>query len=254
MFFKHNNISMYYEKYGKNKKRTIMIFPGWGNNRETFYDIIGFLKDKYTIYIFDYPGFGNSPLINFDMDIYDYSSFFISFMKEFNIKNPTVIAHSFGGRIAITLAGYYKIHLSKIILMSSAGIKPTKSKKQLFKQRIYKLLKNISVIFPEKIKIYYLQLLINIFGSNDYKNLDSSLRKTFINVVNEDLTKYLYNIVSEVLILWGENDNETPITDAYIMNNLIKNSALITFPNSTHFFYLENAKCIKNILSSYLKN
>lgn len=254
MYFKHNNISMYYEKYGKNKKRTIMIFPGWGNNRETFYDIIDLLKDEYTIYIFDYPGFGNSPLPDFDLTIYDYSSFFISFIKGNNIKNPTVIAHSFGGRIAITLAGYYKIPLSKIILMSSAGIKPAKSKRQLFKQKIYKLLKKISVLLPKRLKTYYLQFLINIFGSSDYKSLNSSLRKTFINVVNEDLTKYLSKIDSEVLILWGEVDTETPITDAYIMNNLIKNSALITFPNSTHFFYLENAVCIKNILSSYLKN
>ena len=63
MYYKYNNIKLYYEKYG-NKKKYLLILPGWGNTRPTFYNIINFLKNIYTIYIIDYPGFGNSPIIN----------------------------------------------------------------------------------------------------------------------------------------------------------------------------------------------
>ena len=35
MYLKINNLNLYYEKYGT-KKQSIIILPGWGNNRITF--------------------------------------------------------------------------------------------------------------------------------------------------------------------------------------------------------------------------
>ena len=70
MYFKTNDISLYYEKYGTSQD-TILILPGWGNNRTTFFNIINYFKDSYSIYIIDYPGFGNSPIPQKDLTIYD---------------------------------------------------------------------------------------------------------------------------------------------------------------------------------------
>ena len=65
MFFSYNeNINIYYEKFGYNKKKPLIIFPGWGDNRNTFDSIIKTLERNYIIYIFDYPGFGNSTIKN----------------------------------------------------------------------------------------------------------------------------------------------------------------------------------------------
>ena len=44
-------------------------------------------------------------------------------MTQLHIINPIVIAHSFGGRIAALLCGYYKRSIKKLILMDVAGIK-----------------------------------------------------------------------------------------------------------------------------------
>ena len=98
MYFKFNKINIYYEKYGNNEQ-SIIILPGWGNTRETFNNIINYFKDNYTIYILDYPGFGNSKPLNQELNIYDYAFIIKNFMKQNNINNPIIIAHSFGGRI-----------------------------------------------------------------------------------------------------------------------------------------------------------
>ena len=252
MFFKYNNNNkIFYEKYG-NKKKTIIILPGWGDNRRTFNSIIKSLKDNYTIYIFDYPGFGNSPTPDTDLTIYDYSKIIISFINKMKIKNPILIGHSFGGRIIITLNGYYKIPIKKIVLISSAGIINKRTKKQKIRQIIYKLLKKIGFILPSNIKKRYLDKLIKIFGSNDYKNLNESLRKTFINIVREDLSKYLRNIASNTLLIWGENDSSTPINDAYTMNNLIQKSKLITLENCNHFCYIEKKDIVIKLISDFI--
>ena len=252
MNFIVNDFNIYYEKYG-NGKSNIVILPGWGDTRTTFNNLISVLKEYYTIYIIDYPGFGNSKFPNRDLDIYDYANLIKEFITINGIDNPIIISHSFGGRISIILSGLYKIPIKKMILIDAAGIKHTKKFKLRFKQTIYKLLKKIGMILPKKTKSIYLNKLINIFGSNDFKNLDPNIRKTFIKVINEDLTKYLKNIDTSTLLIWGENDLDTPIDDGKLMNISIEDSGLIIIPNASHFPYLEYPYYITKIILEFLK-
>ena len=48
-------------------------------------------------------------------------------------------------------------------------------------------------------------------GSEDYKKLSGAMRATFVNVVNEDLRRYLRDIKSPSLMIYGENDSDTPV-------------------------------------------
>lgn len=253
MYFNTKKASIYYEKYG-NKDKVILILPGWGNTRTTFTNIINFFKENYTIYIIDYPGFGNSPLPNEDLTIYDYTNIVRDFLEDKNIIDPIIIAHSFGGRITTLLSGYYKEKIAKIIYIDAATIKPKKTIKRFLKEKTYKLLKKLIKLFPKLKQEYYNQKLLKIFGSKDYQTLPKSMHKTFKNIVNENLTYYLKNIESETLLLWGKLDTATPLKDGYKMNNLIKNSALIIFPKGNHFSYLQYPYLTNQIILEFIKN
>lgn len=252
MYFNNKDVSIYYEKYGDNKE-TILILPGWGNTRTTFTNIINFFKDNYTIYIIDYPGFGNSPIPEKELTIYDYTNLVRDFLDEMQIKNPIIIAHSFGGRIATLLTGYYKEKIDKIIMIDAASIKPRKSIKAFIKQTTYKVLKKLTYLLPKLKQEYYRQKLLKFFGSTDYQNLPNNMHKTFKNIVNENLIYYLKNIESETLLLWGKLDKDTPLKDGYKMNNLIKNSALIIFPKGNHFSYLQYPYLTNKIIFEFIK-
>ena len=104
MYFTYEDITMYYEKYGTSKK-TIIILPGWGDTRKTFTYMVDFLKNFFTIYIMDYPGFGNSPFPKKDLTIYHYSDLIYHWIQELNISDPILIGHSFGGRIITNMLG-----------------------------------------------------------------------------------------------------------------------------------------------------
>ena len=71
-----------------------------------------------------------------------------SFIENKNIDNPILIGHSFGGRIIITLSGYYRIKIDKIILIDSAGIKPKRTAKYYTKLAVYKTGKLLSNLLP----------------------------------------------------------------------------------------------------------
>ena len=161
MYYKYNNITIYYEKYGT-KGNNILILPGWGNTSKTFYNIINKLKENNTIYIIDYPNFGKSPIPKKSLTIYNYADLIKNFLTSKNITNPIIIAHSFGGRITTLLSGYYKINIDKLILIDIASIKPKKNIKQKLKEKTYKFLKKIVKYLPNNKKLN--QKLINIFG------------------------------------------------------------------------------------------
>lgn len=230
--------SIHYEKYGQGETK-ILILPGWGNTRKTFTYLINMLQEKYQIYIVDYPGFGKSPWPNKDLTIYDYANMIRDLMEKENIKNPIIIAHSFGGRIAILLSGYYKENIKKLILIDIAGIKRRKKLSIFLKEKLYKFLKKLNIFLPKKIKTKYQNILTKHFASTDYKELPNTMKKTFQNIIKEDLKYYLPYIEQETLIIWGKLDNDTPLKDGNLIKQKIKNAEIIIYPNSKHYSYLE---------------
>lgn len=249
MYFNYEDINLYYEKYG-NKEKSIIILPGWGDNRKTFNYMIEFLKDYFTIYIIDYPGFGNTIFPNKDLTIYDYSNLIYEWIKSLNVNDPILIGHSFGGRIITTLLGYYNYSFNNIIYLNSAGIKPKPS----FKTKLYKFLKKLKFFIPKQFKEKYLNYLFKKFASTDYNSLPKNMLNTFKNIVNEDLKPYLKYINSKVLIIWGNKDYTTPLQDAFIMNKSIKDSELIILNNANHFSYLNYPVLINKIIFEQLKD
>ena len=250
MYFKNNDIIIYYEKHG-NSKKTILILPGWGYTRNTFISMINYFKNDYSIYILDYPSFGNSPIPNKELTIYDYSNLIKEFIIKNNIINPIIIAHSFGGRISSILLSKYKIQIDKLILIDVAGIKRIKLK-LLIKQTIYKLLKYISIILPKYKRYKYRKNLLKIFGSTDYNNIPIIMKKTFKNIIKVDLSKYYKTISSDTLIIWGEKDKDTPLKDAKYLKKVIKNSTIITYKKANHFSYLTYPNLTNEIINNFI--
>ncbi|MBE6147120.1 MAG: alpha/beta hydrolase [Firmicutes bacterium] len=247
MYFKSNDITIYYEKHG-NKQKEIVILPGWGDTRKTWYPLIELLKEDFTVYILDYPGFSKSPFPNKDLTIYDYTELIYEWLKELNLKEPLLIGHSFGGRIIITLTGYYKYNFSDIILISSAGIKKKSTILPKIRNLSYKLSKKIANLLPKKIRNKYLNWLFSLYASDDYKNLSENMRQTFKNIISEDLTAYLKNISARCLLIWGNKDTSTPIYQGRIMHQKIYKSEFIELDNVGHFPYLEKLYLIYNII------
>ena len=250
MYYKSKKISFYYEKVGESKN-TIIILPEWGDTRKTFDFLIKNLKNNYTIYIVDYPNFGNSKPLKEELTIYDYTDAIKKLIKKEKIKNPNIIAHSFGGRITSILVGKYKIEVNKIILIDVAGIKRRKKLVIFIKEKIYKLLKKCLLIFPKNKKEKYKQKLLTLFSSKDYNDIPSIMKKTFQNIIKEDLRKYYKKIENETLIIWGEKDIDTPLKDGIYLRKNIKNSALIIYKNSSHFSYLDYPIKTQKIIESF---
>ena len=91
-------------------------------------------------------------------------------------------------------------------------------------------------------------------GSEDYKKLSEVMKKTFVKVVNEDLTKYAKFLKCKTIIVWGKNDKETKPYMARKLKRLIGGSKLVFLKNSGHFCFVEKKEEFVIILDTFLKN
>ena len=90
-------------------------------------------------------------------------------------------------------------------------------------------------------------------GSSDYSNSTPKMRAILSKVVNEDLKHVMPSIKCPTLLIWGEKDTATPIGDAKIMEKLIPDAGLVSFPNAGHYSFLDNAFQYQAVLRSFLK-
>ena len=92
-------------------------------------------------------------------------------------------------------------------------------------------------------------------GSADYAALNSDImRETFQKVIHLDLTSNLNEIKQSTLLIWGENDTDTPLYMAKIMEKRIKDSGIVVLENAGHFSYLDNPQKYLVVAEHFLRN
>jgi len=151
-------------------------------------------------------------------------------MKQFNNK-VILIGHSNGGRIALNFAIKYPEKFEKLILIDSAGIYHDdlliRVKRSMFKS-LAKIGKKLTSSQGLK------KILYKIVGENDYKNANPIMKQTMLNLINSDKSLSLNKVTVPILIIWGENDQITPLSDGKLMNKFIKNSKLYIIDGAKH--------------------
>ena len=176
----------------------------------------------------DLVGFGSNQNMAYPYSLDDYIDSVSEYMKEKGIENPFIVAHSFGGRIAIKGIATKKIKAKKLVLTGSAGLKPKWSIKKGAKKTCFSVLKKF--VKKDKLKGFY---------SPDYLALNDTMRLSFIKIINEHLEGYLPLINVPTLIINGKKDTETPLYMAKRLNKNIQSSTLQVFDGCGHFCFLD---------------
>ncbi|MEG0834555.1 MAG: alpha/beta hydrolase [Christensenellaceae bacterium] len=251
---KIDGLNINYEIDGAGKD--VLILHGWGANIDTVRPIINGLKATKRVIAFDFAGFGKSDVPKKDLTVQDYMEMTVDFMHRLGLSKTDIICHSFGGRVTILLAAKYPELVGKIVFCDAAGVRKKRTLAYYAKIGGYKLCKKIA-------KVRWLKKCANALGvdvdkriknagSADYKDLPMEMKKTFINVVNEDLKKYLKKISAPSLLIWGENDLDTPVYMGKIFENEIKDAGLVVLKNAGHYAYLDQYAQFMAIINQFL--
>lgn len=243
------NINYICEGKGKN----VLVLHGWGANIDTVMPIVNILKEHFRVYSMDLPGFGKSDKPQYPLNSQDYARIVKEFIDLMEIKKVILIGHSFGGKISILMAVNYPEMVEKLVLIDSAGLIPKRNIKYYFKVYSFKMLKLIyRIIFYRNKNHETMERFYSRFGSTDYKNASGVMRKTLVKVINENFRPMLKMIKCPTLLIWGDEDKDTPLYMGKIMEKEIPDSGLVIFEGAGHYSYLDDYYKFAAVLKAFL--
>ena len=226
----------------------LLLLHGWGCDRSVFDAFVPALSQTHRVIALDFPGFGESGEPSSVWGAYEYEAMLEAFCDELRIVEPSIICHSFGGRVAIIFASRRKT--GRLIFADAAGIKPRRSLSYYLKVYSYKLSKWFLLRVLRKPQA--LDKLRRGKGSADYNNASPKMKAVLSKVVNQDLRHLLPKIEAPVLLFWGENDTATPLSDARLMERKLRDAGLVTVPGGSHFSFLDNPALFLAVARNFL--
>ena len=240
------------------KGRPLVVLHGWGSSSRVMIPASTHLSDLRRCYLIDFPGFGASPEPPRAWSIDDYADVVEAFIDSLGEEKVDLFVHSFGGRVALKLLAREKTgtRIGRILITGGAGMKPRRSFGFYVRKYLAKLLKAPFLLLPGRLRERSLAWLRETalwkrLGSSDYRQLTGVMRETFVRSVSEYLDPLLQQIDHEILLLWGENDEATPLYQAERMEKGLKNSALVVIEKAGHYAFLDRPKRFASIARAF---
>jgi pimeloyl-ACP methyl ester carboxylesterase len=214
----------------------VLVLHGWGAHLKAVEPILLALEGETRVVALDLPGFGDSdpPPEAWDSD--DYMRFVLRFLDELGIERCHLLGHSFGGRVAICLAAEHPERVGRLLLCDAAGLRPRRGMKYRAKVSVAKAGKVAGRLGAEGLQ----HRLRSRVASSDYLNASEAMRGTFRRVIEQDLSDRLPRIGATTLLVWGDQDDDTPLWMAHRMEELIPDAGLAIFEGAGHYSYADD--------------
>ncbi len=221
--------------------KDLLMLHGYLATKESFYPQIEYFSRFYRVTALDFLGFGNSGELTEPYSVSDYADWLCAALTQLQIQSPYVIAHSFGGRVAVKCLSRGNL-FERAVLTGCAGIVPKRTLRYKLRVKTYRLVKKFAPRYAEK-----------KFGSSEYRSLSPVMRESYKKIVNEDLREDAKKIQVPVLFLYGDRDTETPLSSARVYHACVKDSRLRVLENCGHFAHLDNALAFNLAAEEFFK-
>lgn len=234
----------------------VLLLHGWGAPAATYRLIIDHLSAYCRVIAPDLPGFGGSEEPPSAWNVDAFVDFVEAFAGQLGLTEAVLMGHSYGGRIIIKWMNrpQRSLNVPKIVLLDAAGIKPHHSFGYYGRVYRFKMAKwffrlpGIRRLFPDAV-----EKARKKYGSADYQQASPVMRQSMVMAIGEDLTDLLPGIAVPTLLIWGEQDTDTPLSDGRLMEKKIPDAGLVVLPGAGHFAFAERWGQCSRVLDSFLK-
>ncbi|MSU55711.1 MAG: alpha/beta hydrolase [Candidatus Taylorbacteria bacterium] len=245
-----NNLAIEYSDEGNGP--VMILLHGWMTSLHTFDALVVLLSGSFRMIRLDLPGFGGSEAPKEAWGVGEYVEFVKAFNEKLGITPEVLVGHSFGGRILLKGVSQGIFSAKKLIFVASAGIKTHQTRAILFLVAA-KIGKIALGFLPSGIRERFRRKLYRMAGSTDYLDVSSPMMKeTFLRSTREDLTDFARNIRVPSLLIWGQNDLVTPLSDGKRLQSLILGSKLEVIRDARHFVHEEKPEIVASLIREFL--
>jgi pimeloyl-ACP methyl ester carboxylesterase len=228
---------------------TVVVLHGWGGRIESMSPVMTCLASRFQVVAVDLPGFGEAPAPKEVWGTPDYARWLAALLRARSVRRAHFLGHSFGGKVALTLAATEPSLVDKLILVDASGLRSAPSRTAATKRLVSRGARVARRLGPLGKALQ--QMVYRRVASADYRDA-GPLRPTFVRVVNEDVTDLLPRVAASTLLVWGSRDEDVPVKHAEIMERLIPDAGLVVLEGAGHFSYLDQAERFCRIVRHFL--
>ncbi len=269
-------ITMAYMEQGPSEpKGTIIFIHGLGSYSPAWYKQIENLSKDYRCLAVDLPGYAKSSKGTYPCSMAFYADAIAELITQLQIQVPTIIGHSMGGQIAMTLALRYPSLVGKLCLIAPAGIESfTDGERQWFRENITinttklplegQIRQNYHLNFynfPDDAE-FMIQDRLSMRSAPDFENYCYTIMKSVQGMVNEPVIHAIGSITQPTLVLFGAYDQLIPNqfmhpgkTEhiAMIAKEKIKKSRIQIIDQCGHFAQFEQSTIVNAALREFIQ-
>lgn len=207
----------------------VVALHGWGRSGADFARILEG-TDALAVHL---PGFGSTAPPPEVWGSVDYAEHLAAALDALEGSGPyVVVAHSFGGRVAVRLAAAHPGLVRSLVLTGVPLVRAAPPPRPRLALRVAKRL-HAAHLLPQRV----VDRLRRSGGSADYQAAQGVMRGVLVRLVGEDYHEDLARIAATGLpvdLVWGEADDAAPLAGARLAAELLPDARLEVVPGAGH--------------------
>ena len=258
-----------YVELGSGPQMATVFVHGLSGSWQNWLENIPHFARERRVLALDLPGFGHSPMPEWEISIESYGRLLHRFCDALAVGDCAVVGNSMGGFISAEAASAQPDRFEKLVLVSAAGV----SSARLRRQPAETVARMATAAAPLLLKLQQRGLRRPRVRWATFKGLfqhPEALRRellleTFQNgagrpgflaavqgLVGYDILDQLAEVDVPTLIVWGRNDRVVPPQDAVGFAQRLRNSRTVIFDDTGHLPQLERPTRFNRVLETFL--
>ena len=264
-----DGLKVHYKETGPQAAPALLLMHGFGSSLQAWDDWSLKLEQKYRVIRLDLPGFGltgASPANDYseEKDL----AILTHFADKLGLEKFSIIGHSMGGKMAWTLAATQPERVQALVLMAPDGFPEAKDfgtkpyevpavtglikyflPKYLVRKSIEPAFAEADALSDARVNRYYDMLRA--------PGVRAAILERSNQTIYTDPVPRLKAIKAPTLLIWGEQDQMIPSTNAKSYASVLSNSTTVLVPKLGHLLQEEQPEkgltAVMQFLDSHLK-
>ena len=246
----------------------MLLLHGLGGSWQNWLETIPHFARTHRVVVPDLPGFGASPMPAQEISIPAYARDMRELLDALEIDTAVVVGNSMGGFIGIDMAIQAPVRVSRLVLVSAAGIAIEHQRREPVRTlarglelvgawvaaradvvarrpRLRQLLMRTSAAHPERLPAPLAAEQIRANGKPGWIG-------AFDALLSYRIRGRLGEVACPTLIVWGEEDRMVPVRDADEFERAIPNARKVIFSDTGHLAMLERPARFNAVVDEFL--
>jgi len=271
-----SNLELFYYDSGESDLPNMILVHGLGDDADTWRHLIEPLSKQWRVIAPDLPGYGRSQKPPVKYSLTYFSQTLLDLIEELGIKQPCWVGNSLGAILSSNIALISPEHVETLILIDGAMLQAEKQNVNLMNMLflipgigkwLYNRLRKDPQVAYETLRPFYydldslpdeervfLKYRVNqrVWDDQQRDAYLSTLRNMVLSLIGQQIViqEKLSKVSIPTLIIWGEADQIYSLKNGRLLNQVMPNSEMITFPETGHLVQQERPeKLIAAILN-----